>query len=273
MSPPSLPTLVQSEDLETLLGNEALLIIDLQAPEHYAAGHLPGAVNASYGDLVAGQRPAMGLLPPLERLSRTLSALGFDSSKQVVTYDNEGGGRAGRVLWTLHVLGHQNCSLLDGGIVAWANEGHALQTQPIRPAPTRFQADLDGPEALATKDYVLSMLDDEQVVMLDARTAGEFAGTDLRAARGGHIPGAVNLDWMASIDVDRNFRMLPEEKLRNQLEPIGVTPSKEIVVYCQTHHRSSHSYAMLKHLGYPRVRGYAGAWSEWGNDPALPVET
>jgi len=57
------------------------------------------------------------------------------------------------------------------------------------------------------------------------------------------------------------------------LEPIGVTPDKEIVVYCQTHHRSSHSYVMLKHLGYPHVRGYAGAWSEWGNDPELPIET
>jgi thiosulfate/3-mercaptopyruvate sulfurtransferase len=52
----------------------------------------------------------------------------------------------------------------------------------------------------------------------------------------------------------------------------GLTPDKEIIVYCHTHHRSAHSYTMLKHLGYERVRAYDGSWSEWGNDPSLPIE-
>ena len=52
-----------------------------------------------------------------------------------------------------------------------------------------------------------------------------------------------------------------------------MTPDKEVIVYCQTHHRSAHSYWVLRYLGYPQVRGYPGAWSEWGNDPHLPIET
>ena len=56
-------------------------------------------------------------------------------------------------------------------------------------------------------------------------------------------------------------------------EKLGVTPDKEVIVYCQTHHRSSHTYVILKALGYPRVKGYPGAWSEWGNSPDTPVET
>ena len=79
-------------------------------------------------------------------------------------------------------------------------------------------------------------------------------------------------------DDDESFesqRSAPEsltEHLRSQLLAAGVDPAREIVVYCQTHHRSAHTWVVLKALGYPRVRGYAGAWSEWGNTPGLPIE-
>jgi thiosulfate/3-mercaptopyruvate sulfurtransferase len=29
---------------------------------------------------------------------------------------------------------------------------------------------------------------------------------------------------------------------------------------------------MLRHLGYTNVKGYEGAWSDWGNAPDVPVE-
>ena len=95
---------------------------------------------------------------------------------------------------------------------------------------------------------------------------------DQRAARGGHIPGAVNLNWMDTMDPQRQLRLQPAPVLRQLLDLRGVTTDKEVIVYCQTHHRSAHTYWVLRYLGYPRVRGYPGAWSEWGNDPSVPVE-
>ena len=62
------------------------------------------------------------------------------------------------------------------------------------------------------------------------------------------------------------------DQLLQILADIGVTPEREIITYCQTHHRSAHTYIVLRHLGFPKVRGYHGSWSDWGNNPELPVE-
>ena len=86
-------------------------------------------------------------------------------------------------------------------------------------------------------------------------------------------PGAVHFDWVQAMDAASHRRLRPPEVLAEELGALGVSPDREVVVYCQTHHRSSHTYALLKHLGFPRVRGYHGAWSDWGNRPELPVTT
>ncbi len=268
----NLPLLVEADQLEQRLGNPDLLVVDLRSTENYLTGHVPAAVQLHYASLVGGRRPAIGLLPDIARLSNTFSQLGLSPSTWVVAYDDEGCGRASRLIWTLHAIGHHNCSVLNGGIQAWANEGHPLATETTTATPAHYRATLANPEVVATKEYVLSRLSSDEIVLLDTRTHAEYAGTDVRAQRGGHIPGAVNLDWLENIDRNQNLRMLPAAVLMPRLAALGITTDREIIVYCQTHHRSAHSYVMLRSLGYPLVRGYAGAWSEWGNDPALPLE-
>ena len=121
-------------------------------------------------------------------------------------------------------------------------------------------------------DYVLQRLGDPTVAILDARSVAEYDGKDKRARRVGHIPGAVNLNWTTTIDQTRKMRLKEQQELRKMLSAIGVTPDKEVIVYCHTHHRSSHTYIMLKALGFPNVKAYPGSWSEWGNHPDTPIE-
>ena len=125
---------------------------------------------------------------------------------------------------------------------------------------------------LATRDYLLSRLHATDLRLLDARTREEYDGVRTLAGRGGHIPGAIHFNWLDAIDSKRNLRLKPDHELIAMLSQRDIAPEHEIVVYCQTHHRSAHSWMMLRHLGYPKVRGYAGSWSEWGNDPATPIE-
>lgn len=270
---PDLPLLLEPADLQQRLDDPDLLIVDLRNPDGYSQGHIPGAVNLAYAQLIRAAPPVGGLLPSETELEQVLSAIGMTPEKAVVAYDDEGGGRAGRLLWTLEALGHTRRALLNGGLHAWVDEGRPLDSSPVDPQPGHYPARWQHPEVIADRNHIRSRLNDADFLPLDSRTPAEYQGLDVRAARGGHIPGAVNLNWIEAIDDERSLRFKPDAQLRALLEKRGVTPDKEIVVYCQTHHRSSHTYMVLKHLGYPRVRGYPGAWSDWGNAPDTPVET
>jgi len=266
-----LPLIVEPAELETRLGAENLLIVDLSRPETYAQAHLPGAVHLEYAQIVAARPPAMGMLPGAAPLSDVLGAIGATPDSHIVAYDDEGGGRAARLLWTLDVIGHPRYSLLNGGLQAWINERHPVNAEPVqRPRSSYPVTFSDG--AVADKNYILERLRDPRVVIVDARSPAEYRGENRRAERAGHIPGAVNFDWVNEIDRARNLRLKPAEELKRMLSRLGVTPDKEVIAYCQTHHRSAHTYIMLKSLGYPRVRGYPGSWSEWGNSPDTPIE-
>jgi thiosulfate/3-mercaptopyruvate sulfurtransferase len=266
-----LPLLIEPEQLQSCLADPAVLVVDVSNPASYAAGHIPGAVHLDYSDLIRAEPPAMGLMPGEAQLSAVLSRLGLTAERPVIAYDDEGNGRASRLLWTLVVLGHERVSLLNGGIHAWDAAGGSLEAPRHDPSRSDYRARFANPGAVADRDYILERLGQPDLALLDTRTPGEFTGQDQRAARSGHIPGAVNLNWTDAMDPQRQWRLQPDPVLRAMLEKRGVTPDKEVVVYCQTHHRSAHTYWMLRYLGYPRVRGYPGAWSEWGNDPNLPI--
>ena len=268
------PILIEPKALRATLSDSQLLVVDLSKAAAYAQRHIPGAMHMEYSILNGGTQPAPGLLPPEERLAQIAGMLKLEKMSRVVAYDDEGSGCAARLAWTLHYLGYESVQVLNGGLQAWTDEGHPVDDRPVLPdvAATLALASRN-PSVLADHTYVLRHLEDESVVLLDARTPEEYAGTKVRAARGGHIPGAVNLNWLDTIDKHSSLRLKSPEILNDALKTLGVRPEQEVITYCHSHHRSAHAWLMLKSLGFPRVRGYAGSWSEWGNHPDTPVTT
>ena len=217
-----------------------------------------------------GRPPATGRLPSERRLNSLFSRLGYTPEREVVLYDEEGGGWAGRLAWTLDVIGHQRWAYIDGGIHSWHAAGLPLEAGlPPAVTPTDVSLQLDS-TPIAEVDDVLSAIDAGNEVVWDVRSAEEFAGKKSGSARAGHIPGAVNLDWLALKDPGRAMRL--SEGLPELLASHGVTGERPIITHCQTHHRSGLSYMVGRLLGFD-IRAYHGSWSEWGNREDTPIES
>lgn len=262
---------LEAADLIELKNRHNVLLVDVRSPEQCVDGHIPGAVMLEYAALVDQRGAATGLLPGEARLSRVLSGIGLRADRHVVAYNDDNGTHAARLLWTLDLVGHRSFSLLNGGFAAWDELDLPVDPRPAPPSPSAYRAVIRA-DAWADRRYVLANLNNPDVVLLDTRTAEEYSGAHVRAARGGHIPGAVHFDWSLAVDLTDNGRLRRDDDLFELLQRAGVTPDKEIIPYCQTHHRSAHTAFVLRHLGYPRVRAYPGSWSEWGNREDLPIQ-
>lgn len=267
----TLPLLLEPEELYESSGYDNVLIVDMSAPSTYAQLHVPGAVHLGYDAIVTARKPVLGLLPDAATLNRVLSAVGIDRDTHVIAYDDACGGKASRLLWTLSAAGHEHYSLLNGGLHAWANEGFPHTAEAVMPAPSDFSTQRNDASIAETED-VRSCMDIDDCRILDVRSPAEYSGEKKLAERAGHIPGAINIEWTRTMDRTRNLRLLPDDELRGLFADADIEPEHTVVCHCQSHHRSAHTWFVLRHLGYERVKGYPGSWSLWGNDPSLPVE-
>ena len=266
------PILIAPVELYPRIDDPNIKIIDISVSSEFRKSRIPGSFRISAGELYDGKKPTPGLVPTKERLQEFMSNLGLTNELQIIAYDDEGGGHASRLVWTLYLLNHRRASVLNGGIQAWLAAG--LPTVEKSVATTRskhLNFKLDD-SVIADREYIQERLGDPNLTLLDARTPEEYHGRKVMAKRGGHIPGAINLNWLNSIDTQGDFRLKCKPELDMMLFERNISPANEIVVYCQTHHRSAQSWMMLRHLGFPKVRGYPGSWSEWGNNLNTPIE-
>jgi len=271
MSATRLPLLVTPAQLAARLPDAPLRIVDLRPIDAFAAGHIDGAVRTEAALLNRRQPPVAGLLPDFATARQLFASLDLRSGQQVVAVDAGGTTEAARLAWVLEAYSVKDVAWLDGGMAAWQADGLPMVT-----------GDSDGPAAgdgaamapallgenLIDCDTLLTLLDDPGLRILDVRGAAEFDGTDVRSAMGGHVPGAKHYEWTRQFDL--HGRLRDTEALRGDLAALDIDPSHRVVVYCQSHQRSSVTWRVLTALGFDRVQGLDGAWSAWGNRPDLP---
>lgn len=254
---------------------DKVVVLDVRNTAVYLLGHIDAALSVERSRFLQTRHHVKSLVPTVAAMRELLSSLGVDKATTLVVYAEDDNPYAARFVWTLRYHGHQQAYVLDGGYEKWKAEKRTTSLLPTlapRPSHYEFASNSGVFDARADADYVYTRLESSGTLVWDTRSDGEYAGTDIRADRGGHIPGAVHLNWTELQKEVNGIKVLKSEKeIKALLATKGLTPDKEIVPHCQTGIRSSFATLVLLGLGYERVKNYDGSWIEWANDSYLPI--
>jgi thiosulfate/3-mercaptopyruvate sulfurtransferase len=143
--------------------------------------------------------------------------------------------------------------LLDGDYSAWVRDHEATTDAPTVEAADYRAGDAPA-DVFIDAETVLEALDDPDTVLVDTREPWEYEEA--------HLPGAVNFDWKGVVDADTRG-LKSREEVADLLESRGVMPDRQVVLYCNTARRISHTFVVLRWLGYPDVAFYEGSLTEW----------
>jgi len=251
----------------------------------YELGHIPGAVKIDWtADL---QDPTVRDLINPEQFAALNRRLGIANNTTVVFYGDKTNWWAAYAYWFWKLNGHEDVKIMDGSRSKWEAEGREYTREVPQYAPTQYTPGTYHAEYRAFRDDVLTLIDytnghhgeHPKGGLVDVRSPQEFSGELLAppaypqegAQRGGHIPGASSVPWATLVAPDGTFK--PAEEIRAIYEKVGITPEKDVIVYCRIGERSSHSWVALHELlGFKNVRNYDGSWTEWGNIMRVPIE-
>jgi thiosulfate/3-mercaptopyruvate sulfurtransferase len=268
-----LPLLIEPEELQQALSDHqhsTILLVDLASEERFLQAHIPGAKLILPGEIQAGP-PTPGFSPSDAQLTLLMQRIGLTKDSHVVVYDDEGGGWAGRFIWLLDEIGHTQYSYLNGGIHAWAATNFTIEKGAVSHPPSNISVNNKATNSLSAND-IIEALKSKSIQVWDARSPLEYTGEKINAAKGGHIPGALNYEWTNAMDKSRNLRLKPLEQIMSELQAIGISADKDTVTHCQSHHRSGLTYLLGKLLNFKSIKAYPGSWGEWGNLPNTPTE-
>ena len=259
-------------------------VVDVRdAWEFDGIGHIPGAVNVPFDAFRAGEHAAesggtgddgtdsaegdgdsQGMLPGAEVFADLMGEAGITREDDIVAYDDTHGVFAARLLVTAELYGHsgERLHLLDGDFSAWRLD-HETSSEPADVTPTTYEVTPPTETPLVGVEDVADAVDAPDTVIVDTREEWEYEE--------GHIPGAVRLDWRELVD-DESRGLKARAEIESILADRGVDPDKRVVLYCNTARRISHTYVVLRHLGYENLAFYEGSLTEW-KAADRPLET
>jgi len=272
------PSLISTDQLaDWQRRGEAFRLIDVRTdPFVYLKDHLPEAVYLNTETLRAAAGGTPMQLMPAEWYAQVFARVGIRWDLPVVVYS---AGETHNIdatflVWLLASYGHPRVYLLDGGYFKWQLEQRPLAKHYPKLVASPAPGGAFKP-ATATLDDVRSAAERRDVVLVDARPPDQFGGEAGAQMRRGHIPGAINHYWQDDLEQEGFGRVWkPADALRAMYAAQGITPDKRLILYCNSTTEASHVFFALKYLlGYPDVRIYTGAWTEWAERSDLPIES
>ena len=258
------------------------IVWDVRAADTYAKGHIPGAINIGDAARVLRDENTEDFIA-LERIEKLLGEAGLDPSREIIIYGSRGTWNAYFGLYTMQYFNGRNASVYHDGIEDWTSSGRTVSRDAAKLSSVALKLSVNQAAVVSTKE-VIARLNNRNVQIVDVRTPKEFSGEDIRAIRGGHIPGALNIPYEQNwIDPETPLKLARKQVADNAGMSLKTTadlkrlyaaldPNKETIVYCQSGVRASETAGILQHLGFKNVKVYDSAWLGYGNTLDAPAE-
>ena len=276
--------LVTPETVEQNIMKADWVVVDCRKLEDYAKGHIPGAISLGKPCKKALRDATSRAFTSAAKYDSMLGKAGIGSDKHVVFYGDaktKSMDSAHIAFWVLEYLGHDKTHLLNDGLEGWVASGKKLDAAPtIKPAAT-FKTKFVR-SRIATTDEVLKIAKGQVkgVQVVDARTKGEYEGTDIRSVRGGRIPHTtIHVSDKDTYDKVLDPKTGKKTKMTWIISPDTVAPlyasldkNKRTIGYCQTGSRSTLTYMELRLLGFKDPANYDDSWIVWGASDKFPIE-
>ena len=275
--------LITPAELEAMLGTPDIVVIDARAPEAYAAGHIPGAVNVHDIFSYLAMSTPEGMDELKGKFAEIFGKAGLSGAETAVIYEgsmNTGFGMSCRGYFLLQFLGYQKAAVLHGGFAAWKDAGLPISTEAAAPKPKTFPLVDTGTNLMIGRDEMLAALDDDAICKLDVRDVDEWVGTSSSpygpdfCPRKGRIPGSKWIEWYRLMKPSPKGPMFkaPDE-IMAECHSVGIGKSTPVYLFCFKGARASNTFVALKEAGVEDVRLYFGSFNEWSRDASLPVES
>jgi thiosulfate/3-mercaptopyruvate sulfurtransferase len=222
--------LAETEWLAGRIGDPSIRVVDCDEFPAYQRMHIEGSVGIKVHHYLKDEG-GVHIMGP-EQFEETMASHGIGSDHTVVAYDSSGGLYAARLWWALDHYGHTNCKVLNGGFRKWSLEGRPVSMEQPHVDRAEFRAKPPGDTSCGLDD-VKAAIGRDDVVIWDVRSRGEYTGEDPRQnKRGGHIPGAVSMEWLdLTAPPTRSGLLLPADEIKHKLETAGITPDKLVYTH------------------------------------------
>ncbi len=266
---------------ERLKGGDVILL-DTRDPESFAAGHIPGAVNAHDIFTYLSTSTPEGQEEMRAKFAAIFGGAGLSGKELAVVYEqsmNTGFGQSCRGYFLLKFLGYARASVLHGGYSAWTAAGLPTTTEVVAPEPKTFPVDPAAGALVIDAKTMLEAVRDPSKIKLDVRDVDEWIGASSSpygvdyCPRKGRIPGARWLEWYRMMKPGEHGPVFKtKDEILAECQTVGVTPDTPVILYCFKGARTSSTFVALKGAGVKDVRTYFGSWNEWSRDSSLPIE-